>query len=441
MARALLRFFRDRLEGLAILALLPVFAVRAARRGGREALRRAGPRWRRFVRRGLRDFRERWWDQARLESAACLWRYFFLAEWMASGRPAAGDRILLLRLGHIGDLLQAVPAVRRLKRERPGLAVDVLVGPWSAELARKFDCFADVLVYAPRVTQFDRGRRPGGGLRAEVRFLDSLGMRGYRAVVAAAPPHFCEVPVLLAARAPEVWGVAPDWPAGPAPWSAAHARPFDSRMYEADWIAACLAPAGVPPGEAVLEYPLDAAIRARARTRLEEAGIPPGTPYAVLAPGAGWPGKQWPSARFAELADWLAGEKGWRIVLAGSPAERDLCAEVAGRMRTPAANLGGRTDLDELAAVLEGAALFAGNDSGPMHMAAAVGAPTLTFWGPTFPEKWAPRGPRHLVVRPASPCAGCVYWHPRATCTGTPPCVETAPPDRETIAAFLRSLP
>ncbi|MBU1908864.1 MAG: glycosyltransferase family 9 protein [Verrucomicrobia bacterium] len=431
------------LEGLAVLLVLPGLIIVALLSGaGWQGVVRAGPRWRRFIARGLRDFRERWWRQARLESPWCLWRYFLLTECATlMERPPrrAEDRLLLLRLGHIGDLLHAVPAVREFKKQHPATVVDILVGPWSAALARKFDCFDEVLVWNPRVVQFNRGHREAArGFWGELSFLRRLANRAYRVVVSAAPLHFCELALLQAACPWEFWGVPPEFPLYPPPWETERVLPFDSRMCEADWVGACLAPAGLPSRPYALEYPLDEAARAGARRMLSGFDVPEGERYAVLAPGAGWPGKQWPAARFAEVGDWLASKKGWRILVAGSPGERALCEEVCGAMRAPAVNLGGRTGLDELAAILESGALFVGNDSGPMHIAAAVGAPTVTFWGPTFPEKWAPRGPRHLALRPAAPCAGCIYWHPRAVCTGTPPCIESVVSDLKELEKFLQ---
>lgn len=443
MGRALLRFVRERLEGLAVALLLPFFGWCAARGGG-AAVRRAWPRWRRLLTRGLRDYRERWWIQTRLEPASCLWRYALLAECAALMPPAGGraamDRMLLLCLGHIGDVLHAAPGVRAFRKRRPETAVDVLVGPWSERLAARMGCFDAVLVYNPRVAQFNRGQGTRPGFRAELASLRRVAARRYRVVVSAGPLHFAELAVVLAARPREFRGVVPDFPLYPPSWDAAGALPFDSRMREADWIAACLEPGAASGAPYALEYPLEDAARRQAVKLLADSGVAAGAPYAVLAPGAGWPGKQWPPERFAELADWLAGKKGWRIVLAGSPGEHGLCERVRGLMKAGALNLAGRTSLDELAAVLERAAVFAGNDSGPMHIAAAVGTPTITFWGPTFPEKWAPRGPRHLVVRSASPCAGCIYWHPRAACTGQPPCIETAPFEPEKLERFLGEL-
>ena len=156
------------------------------------------------------------------------------------------------------------------------------------------------------------------------------------------------------------------------------------------------------------------------RTKNEERA-----PLALIFPGSGWPGKNWPPARFAELGDWLIGQRDARIVLLGAPSERDLCARVSDAMRGNGENWAGTLSLVESAALIEQAALVIGNDSAPIHLAAALDIPTVSLWGPTFPEKWAPQGARHVVVEGGGGCAGCTYWHPSAECRGVPPCMTT----------------
>ena len=131
------------------------------------------------------------------------------------------------------------------------------------------------------------------------------------------------------------------------------------------------------------------------------------TGFAAYAPGATYgPTKQWPAGAFARLAVEVEARWGLRPVFVGGPAERVLTASLAAR--TGGLDLAGRTDLPTLVAVLARAALFVGNDSGPMHVAAAVGTPTVGVFGSTSPVWTAPRGPWVRVVGPApvacSPC-------------------------------------
>jgi heptosyltransferase-2 len=157
-----------------------------------------------------------------------------------------------------------------------------------------------------------------------------------------------------------------------------------------------------PPAEP--EVVVTAAARARAATLTG-----PG-PYAALASGATFgPAKRWPAERFAAAGRALAVERGLRTVLVGGPGDRAVADEVAAAL-PDAVNLCGQTDVPALAAVLAGAAVVIANDSGPMHLARAVGAPTIGIFGSTEPRWTAPRGGRVVIAAERPPCAPC-YRH------------------------------
>ncbi len=131
--------------------------------------------------------------------------------------------------------------------------------------------------------------------------------------------------------------------------------------------------------------------------------VPPGGPVLVIGPAANWRGKQWRAERFAELALRLTGPatplSGARVAVLAAAHERAQVAPVLAAL--PAArriDLVGRTDLLTAAALLRRAALFVGNDTGIMHIAAATGTPTLGLFGPSRPEQYAPWGPRTAVA-------------------------------------------
>ena len=139
-------------------------------------------------------------------------------------------------------------------------------------------------------------------------------------------------------------------------------------------------------------------------------------PYAVFAAGATYgPTKRWPEASFAEVARVVHDEWGWIPVLVGSGAEREVVTAERIAARSGGISLAGRTDLPTLVEVLRRARCFVGNDSGPMHVAAACGTPTVGVFGSTSPTWTAPRGEQAVAVGPApvtcSPCfrSDCPY--------------------------------
>jgi heptosyltransferase III len=132
--------------------------------------------------------------------------------------------------------------------------------------------------------------------------------------------------------------------------------------------------------------------------------LPPGAPVLALGPTANWGGKMWPADRFAALAARLTAKGailgGARVAVFGAPSERDLAAPLLAALPPESrVDLVGRAELLTVAACLERAALFVGNDSGLMHLAAASGAPTLGLFGPSREELYAPWGAHCASVR------------------------------------------
>jgi hypothetical protein len=124
--------------------------------------------------------------------------------------------------------------------------------------------------------------------------------------------------------------------------------------------------------------------------------------YVVVHPGASVPARAWPAGRFAEAVEALSDE-GHRVLVTGGPGERALTAAVAG---TRGVDLGGTTSLPEMAAVLDGAAAVVVGNTGPAHLAAAVGTPVVSLFSPVVPaERWAPYGvPTVLLGDQSAPC-------------------------------------
>jgi ADP-heptose:LPS heptosyltransferase len=109
--------------------------------------------------------------------------------------------------------------------------------------------------------------------------------------------------------------------------------------------------------------------------------------------------KRWPPDRYAALADKLHADHGLAVVLTGSDDDRPITAVVQRLMRAPAVDLAGQTSFGVLGALFARCALFAGNDCGPMHLAAAVGTPVLAIFGPTDPAIYGPFSPRAVTLR------------------------------------------
>lgn len=432
---SMLRWFRARMEaGLfsaLLVALFPLLVVRAGMRGWNSpAVRALLVRWRRFLVHGLDDLRVACWPGIRFERAGDIWFHVALIELFAvlnatsrTVRAAAVSGVLVIKLGHFGDTLHIFPMMRALWKQRAGERVDLLVGPWCADLARIYETHDEVLVQAPRWGSLNRGGKMGRrSIGREILWLLKLRRRNYRIVISSTAPILVEVLMMYALRAGRWVGTTLP-PHLYEPEGAAVLVPYDSKMHEADRLMGFLRLLDLSGGPADLYYPLSPEAIAAAEKMLREGGIPAGGRYAVLCPGAGWPGKQWLPERFAEVGNRLRGQGDLSVVLVGSPGERALCEEVARAMGGGAIQLAGRTTLDQLAAILSGASLFVGNDSGPMHVAACFNVPAVIFFGPSIASKWAPR---HAAARylQHEDCSGCIGWHYRAACLHENRCMK-----------------
>jgi len=149
--------------------------------------------------------------------------------------------------------------------------------------------------------------------------------------------------------------------------------------------------------------------REAADTVLRQMGVSQAEFLLGLAPGAVFGGaKRWPAERFAEIGDMAVQRWGARVVLLGSSREASICERVRKEMRSGVMDLSGRTSLGVAMGVIGRCSFLVCNDSGLMHVAAALGLPTLAVFGPTDPVATGPRGPRVAIVRHDTSCAPCL---------------------------------
>jgi ADP-heptose:LPS heptosyltransferase len=168
---------------------------------------------------------------------------------------------------------------------------------------------------------------------------------------------------------------------------------------------------------------------------LSRSGVTPGTSWMAMNVSARWPTKRWPAASFAEVADRLQQEGCGAVVMIGGPDERADVAAMSGMMKTPAIDLAGATTVGLLPALLSRASLLITNDSGPMHVAAAVGTPVVALFGPTSAVRTGPYGVGHDVLTGKVPCSPCFS----RTCRNTLPleCLRMVSPEQ--VLAAVRA--
>lgn len=147
-----------------------------------------------------------------------------------------------------------------------------------------------------------------------------------------------------------------------------------------------------------LPFETTRALALLARHRIQPNG------FIAIHAGASFAGRRWQPERFAVAIDSIARQTGLGIVLVGGPDESEATDSIMALAKTPVVNLAGLLRLETLLALLKEARLFIGNESGPMHMAAAAGTPVVGLFGLTNPARWAPVGVPSISLRPSMPC-------------------------------------
>lgn len=189
-----------------------------------------------------------------------------------------------------------------------------------------------------------------------------------------------------------------------------HCAPRDRNKWEVECFLDILRAIGVDSRDTRLEFHMSEQARSNADQILRSQGIGAQDPFIALCPGSSknWPAKQWPVARFAEVADWAWRTHGLPAVVIGAGFERELGEEVVRHASGRVANIAGDTSVQETAALLARARALVTNDTGPLHLATAVGTPVVAIFGPTNERKWGPRGERDVVITdgscPDRPC-------------------------------------
>jgi heptosyltransferase-2 len=294
------------------------------------------------------------------------------------------ERIVVRAPNWVGDVVLSLGGMRDVRRNFPSSRIEVLARPWVADVYR-----AVGEVDAVRVSEGFRG--------------DVAALRGRFDLAILLPNSLRAALECFAAGIPERWGYATDHRRLLLTRSA---RPHallrgQSQVY---YYRAMLASLGLTVSASPnLSLSCPPEYRERGRELLGGDG-----PWLGLNPGAAFgTAKRWLPERFAATADRLAASHGFRVAILGGAAERRLAEAIAGMMAAPARVLAGATSLGDLLGVLSHLRLLLTNDSGPMHLAGALGVPQVAVFGPTDHRETAPVG-RHALVREEVSCSPCL---------------------------------
>lgn len=306
-------------------------------------------------------------------------------------------KILILKPSSLGDVVQAIPILRMLKAHERGSSIYWWLSSELAELLRADPDLAGLFLFQRRRWSAPWHWNEAARSIAEIRghhfdlVLDLQGLA--RSAVLA-----------WLAGAVRTVGVE-DWREGaPAFYDEAVARPWE-RPHAIDWYLAVLKPLGVP-----VRWDFDwLPCRPEAAQRLAEKWQAHRSPWIIFSPGASWPNKRWPAQSYAQLARDLARVyPDCRFVVLGTGADAQVGRVIAERGGAQFLDLTGQTTISEMIEWIRLSKLIVTNDSGPMHVAAALRKPVVALFGPTDPRRTGPYGQPAGIVRIPLPCAPCL---------------------------------
>ena len=316
-------------------------------------------------------------------------------------------RVLVIKLRHHGDVLVSSPVFSVLKAAAPQVEIDALVYADTAEMLTLHPAIAEVH------TIDRKWKKLGviGQTQAELALFRALKGRQYDLII-----HLTEhwrgawLCRLLKPR----WSVGPAVGARSKRWKQSfthlQSAPRNALRHMVESNLDALRRIGIQPAleqRRMLLVPGPAA-EATVAAHLQGFGLHGGD-FIHIHPASRWFFKCWPVAQMAALVERLQGE-GHAVVLTAAPSndEKAMLAAIQARLKTQAFSLSGQLSLKELAALTQAAKLFIGVDSAPMHIAAAVGTPTVALFGPSGDKQWGPWGvPFRVVSSQQHPCRPC----------------------------------
>jgi heptosyltransferase-2 len=304
------------------------------------------------------------------------------------------NRILIRGPNWVGDAVLAIPAMKAVRARFPHAEITLLVRPWVAGLFTSAS-FVDRIWNEPRPSRLGDWPRIARDIRSR-QFDMALLL----------PNSFESALMVFLAQVPQRVGYARDgrsWMLTDWVW------PAPGERHQVHYYLELARAVSASVEDPSISIQATAAEKEQAWNLLQEAGVPAGSRYIVLNPGAAYgSAKRWKEDRFADVADRLAKDLASRIVIIGSAAERPIAQQIQARAQCQIAVLNGMTDLESLIGILSESSLMITNDSGPMHISAALGRPTVAIFGATDDVATGPWGAQTRVVRRPVECSPCM---------------------------------
>ncbi len=310
-------------------------------------------------------------------------------------------RILVIRLDRLGDVILSTPVLEALRHRFPHVFIAMLVRPLCQDAIVGNPFVNDVLLYDKDQAQH--------GVWATIRFARALRRYQFDTALVLHPsnrshwiPWLARIPVRIGYHRK-------------LPWLLTHRlahRKQEGRQHESAYTLEMLQVFGITSVAPAPHVTVQASAAKRIEELLGESGIAPSDRLVGIHPSASCISKRWLPERFADVADRLVVQERAKICVVAGEADTIHAHAVIQRMRQPALNLAGRLNVAELAALLRRCQVLISNDSGPVHVAAAVGTPVVAIFGRNqrglSPQRWGPIGDSHVILHKEVGCVTCL---------------------------------
>jgi heptosyltransferase-3 len=317
--------------------------------------------------------------------------------------PKSIARILLIQLGDLGDVVLTMPVIRVLRQHYPGCRLAVAVREKARDLLTDCPWLDDTVSIRPVEQGFVEK------VRYQVKFFRALRASCFDLAIDLRTGSRGAILAYLSGAPYRLGRFADDGHLWRNRLFTHLVRPPAEKelgQHAAEHGLNILSPLHVGVKDPVPRLTVSESSREKALRIIHETGVPD-RPMIAIHPFSLWAYKEWGANRWSRLMGVLAERGRFAIVLTGSPEERSRAQKIAAACRAPVFNLAGKTPLRVLPALFQRCRLVIGVDTVALHLAAAVGTPTIGLFGPSSPVTWAPRGEEHAVVAKTYPCVPC----------------------------------
>ena len=358
-------------------------------------------------------------------------------------------RILVIRVDLIGDLVMSLTAVRVLKRTYPNTEIDLLAVPSSAKVVANDPDIAQVLAYDPNIWRRPQALLQWRNWRDLFTLIQRLHARHYDLTINLFGQWASLLTMLSGAK--RLLGFSHEnYPGFLTDTVTGQHWATGDHKHEVDYCLELAHAAGatVTSTDRIPHLPVNPQAQQQVEQLLQQEGIQANkTLIACHVSSNNGQSKRWPIPYWATLIDRLVREDGIQVVLTGAPDDMPLVTEVIHRTHVHVSNLAGKTSLTQLAALYQRADLLVTGDSGPMHIAAAVGTPLIAIHGPTDPALSGPISPKATILCSDIWCSPCYNAKGPADCRfHTTQCMKDITPTQvynvihEKLAAETRNV-